>query len=93
MRIAAETMRSIARRLHRLEERFGPVVESGHTRHLRMRLEAARLRRGLPPISPDRLAWLKDKSIVEILNAGRQRAAWRARDSEKQQAKTEGRID
>ena len=95
-------MRAITRRLRRLEERFGTAVESVETRHLRMRLDAARLRCELPPISPDRLAVLRGKSIVEILKAGRQRAAWRALGSEKaapefpvgagQQARTEARI-
>jgi hypothetical protein len=76
-------MRANARRLHRLEERFGTTVESLETLYLRMRLKAARLRCGLPLISPDRLAWLRGKSIVEILKAGRQRAAWRSCGSEK----------
>jgi hypothetical protein len=67
-------MRAIARRLKRLEERFGPAEESWKTRHLRVRLEAARWRCGLPPISPERLAELRGKSIVEILYSSRQRA-------------------
>ena len=67
-------MRAIARRLHRLEERFRPV-ESEKTRELRERLEAARLRAGLPPISPERLAELRGMGIVAILHSGRLRAA------------------
>ena len=76
-------MRLIDRRLRRLEERCLPAVESWQTRRLRERLEAARLRCGLPPISPERLAELRGKSIVEILHSGRQRAAARARESGK----------
>jgi hypothetical protein len=40
----------------RLEERFGPALETFETRHLQARLEAARRRWGLPPISPERLS-------------------------------------
>ena len=68
-------MRGIARRLCRLEERFRPAVESREMRDVRARLEAARLRCGLPPISPERLAELKGMTVVDILLLGRQRAA------------------
>jgi hypothetical protein len=37
-------MKAIARRLCRLEERFGPAVESQFTRELRERIEAGRRR-------------------------------------------------
>jgi hypothetical protein len=102
-------MRAIARRLDRLEERFGlaqrcgPAVENWETRHLRMRLEAARLRCGSPPISPERQAELRGMRVVHILNAARQRAAG-ARHSESgtphpglttgaaRQVETEGKI-
>jgi hypothetical protein len=67
-------MRAIARRLNRLEERFGTAEESWETRHLRVRLEAADRRCGLPPISPERLAELRGKSMVEILNSSQQYA-------------------
>jgi hypothetical protein len=67
-------MRAIARRLNRLEERFGTAAESWETRHLRVRLEAADRRSGLPPISAERLAELRGKSIVEILNSSQQHA-------------------
>jgi hypothetical protein len=67
-------MRAIARRLYRLEERFGVVVENGETLYLRARLEAARRRCGLQPIPLVRLAELRGMSIVAILNLGRQRA-------------------
>ena len=66
-------MRNISRRLDRLEEHLGligqgrPAVESRETQQLRKRLEAALLRRGLPPISPERQAELKGMSIAEIL--------------------------
>jgi hypothetical protein len=36
-----------------------------------VRLEEARRRCGLPPISPERLAELRGKSIIEILESGR----------------------
>ena len=68
-------MRSIARRLQRLEERFGPAVESEETRHLRARLEAARLQCSLPPISSERLAEVRGMSIAEILNSSRKPCA------------------
>jgi hypothetical protein len=68
-------MRAIARRLRRLEERFGPPLETWHSRQLRARLEAAHRRCGLPPIPPERLAELRGMSMVDILIAGRQRVA------------------
>jgi hypothetical protein len=64
-------MRTISKRLRRLEERIGPPLETGQTQHLRARLEAARRRCGLPAIFPERLAELRDMSIVDILMAGR----------------------
>ena len=67
-------MRALARRLQRLEERFGLAVESEATRDLRARLEAARLRSG-PPISPERRGELKGMSLVEILNSTRRPCA------------------
>jgi hypothetical protein len=68
-------MRAIARRLRRLEERFGPPVETWETRRLRARLDAARLRCGLLPISPERPAKLRGMTIPEILNSSRKLAA------------------
>ena len=68
-------MSTIARRLRRLEERFRPAVESEKTREVRERLEAARLRSGLPPISAERLAELRGMGTVAILHAARLRAA------------------
>ncbi len=84
-------MRVISRRLDRLEERFGiqcgPVVESWEARELRRRLEAARLRLaathlpcGSPPISPERRAELKGRSVSGILDSGRRQAAERPRE-------------
>ena len=67
-----ETMRAIARRIERLEERFGPPVESWETQEQRRRLEAARLRCGVLPPFPERLAELKGMTIVDILNSSRQ---------------------
>jgi hypothetical protein len=74
-------MRATLKRLDRLEERLGLVerpetaAESEQTRHLRMRLENARLRSSLPPPSPERLAELRGMTVVQILHSGRQRAA------------------
>jgi hypothetical protein len=68
-------MKAIGRRLVRLEQRFGLVEETRETKILRARLEAARLRCGLPPPSAERLVELRGMTIVGILNAARQRAA------------------
>jgi hypothetical protein len=68
-------MRAIARRLQRLEQRFGLVEETAEAKIVQARLEAARLRCGLSPPSPNRLAGLMGLSVCEILNAGRQHAA------------------
>ena len=68
-------MRAIARRLQRIETRLGLVAETREERAQATRLEAARLRCGLPPPSPERLAELRGMSIVDILNAARHRAA------------------
>jgi hypothetical protein len=51
------------------------AVESEATRHLRMRLENARLRCGSRPASQERLAGLRGMTIPRILHSGRQRAA------------------
>ncbi len=76
------TMRALARRLQRLEKRFGTAVESQHTPRLRVRLHAAHLRCGFQPISPERLAKLRGMSIIEILHSGRDRVAMARRESE-----------
>ena len=68
-------MKTIVRRLKRLEQRFGLVVESGPSKELRRRLEAARVRCGLPAVSPERLTQLRGMRIVEILHAGRLRVS------------------
>jgi hypothetical protein len=68
-------MRTFARRLRRLEEQFGPIAESGEMRQVRTRLEAARLRCGLPQKSPERLAELRTMGVAEILKSARRRAA------------------
>jgi hypothetical protein len=73
-------MRALSRRLRRLEVRFGlagrgPAVESEKVREIRERLEAARLRCGLQPIPAERQAELRGRTVAEILNAARQRAA------------------
>jgi hypothetical protein len=86
-------MRAISRRLDRLEERLGiqlgPVVESLADRELRRRIAAARLRlaaANLPcglPISPERRAELKGRSVCDILRDGRRREFERQRELEK----------
>jgi hypothetical protein len=75
-------MKAIARRLARLEQRFGLVAETWETKVLRARLVAARLRleaagvrSEAPPPSPEREAGLRGMSIVDILNAARDRLA------------------
>jgi hypothetical protein len=67
-------MRAIVRRLRRLEARLGPSMASWQVTRLQERLEAAGRRCGLPPSSPERLAELRNRSVAEILAAGRQRA-------------------
>jgi hypothetical protein len=70
-------MRTLARRLQRLEERFGlaerlgPEVDDSKTRRLRSRLQAARLRTEKRPISPERQRELRGMSIAAILNSSR----------------------
>ena len=81
-------------RLRRLEVQFAPPQETEFDRHLRERLEAgrrrvaeSRMKLGLPPLpeytdnAPNR-----HRTIVEILNSGRQRNALAHR------ALTEARI-
>jgi hypothetical protein len=72
-------MRAIDRRLRRLERHFGPEFESSEMCALQVRLEAARLRCGLLPPTPERLTKLKGMSVVQILNEGRERARNRER--------------
>ena len=47
---------------------------------LRLRLEAARLRSGSPPISRERRAELRGRSVSGILDSGRRQAAERPRE-------------
>jgi hypothetical protein len=76
-------MKTIIRRLRRLEDRFGPPAETEYTRHLRERIKAGRQRvaeaqaRGeLPvPIYDYERKDLTGLSAVEILNRGRARVA------------------
>ncbi len=67
-------MKATVRRLHRLEERYLPAFENGQIRYLRARLEAARLRCGLRPITLERQSQWKGMSIVAILHSGRANA-------------------
>ena len=69
-------MMNLRRRLSKLEKKqMGTAAESEQTRYLRMRVENARLRCGLPAPSPERLAELRGMTVVQILHLGRQRAA------------------
>jgi hypothetical protein len=68
-------MRAIAKRLHRLEKRFGAEVESQETWFLRARIEAARRRCALQPIHSRSVGAFSGMNIIAILNSGRQRAA------------------
>ena len=76
-------MRTIARRLQRLEEGFGLGPETEDDRRLRERLESARrrvaeqrVRGGLPPEEPDEAQRedLTGPTTAEILQRGRARA-------------------
>lgn len=69
------SMRAISRRLRRLEKRLGLAAEDREGCALAALIEARRLRRGLPPPSPEHLAEQRGMGVVEILNAARQRAA------------------
>jgi hypothetical protein len=62
------------RRLQRLEKQLVPAVGDWRTRELLARLEAARVRTGSPPISPERQAELRSMTVPEILNSSRRRA-------------------
>jgi hypothetical protein len=68
-------MKAIRNRLRRLEQRLGPTVESVETRERGARLEATRIRCGLPPVCSERLTELRDMNVEDILNSGRRRAA------------------
>ena len=76
-------MRTIARRLQRLEEGFGLGPETEEDRRLRERLEssrrraaAVRVREGLPPLEAHERQRedLTGLSVIEILHRGRARA-------------------
>ena len=73
-------MRTIARRLQRLEEGFALGPETEQDRQLRERIKAAhrraaerRAREGLPPEEPDEED-LSGLTLTEILHRGRARA-------------------
>ena len=69
-------MKAIGRRLCRLEEQFGTAIESEFSRHLCDLLERRERRAGLPPSTehPPGEVQHGRRTIMEILNAGRQRA-------------------
>jgi hypothetical protein len=76
-------MKSISRRIRRLEERLGPSVETRFWRRLRERLEAGRRRVAQSredsgePLDGVRKEWgdLSGLTVNEILHRGRLRAA------------------
>ena len=77
-------MKSIIRRLRKLEDRFGPPVETASTRRLRERIEAGRRRvaqwreqKGISVRDQDGEN-LSGLSVTEILHRGRARALARA---------------
>jgi hypothetical protein len=60
-------MKTITRRVRRLEERYGPPAETAHTRYLAARLEAARRRMvlaGYPEHAPEGLSGLTTEQIL-----------------------------
>ena len=75
-------MNAMVRRLRRLEQLRGPAPESGPARRLQARMDAARQRCKLPPIPSARVEALCDRSIVDILLSGRQRARRPAKQCE-----------
>jgi hypothetical protein len=91
------SMRSIARRLRRLEDRFGLAPETEADRLLAARLEAAHRRMaalGYKPHRPlPRFGVPPDRPItlVEILHAGRRRAALSRGESNSHEHSAESR--
>jgi len=74
-------MKNISRRIRKLEERFGPPVETEFTRRLRERIEAGRRRvaqwreqEGIS-VSDQHRENLAGLSVTEILHRGRARVA------------------
>jgi hypothetical protein len=61
-------MRAIARRLKRLEERFGTAEESWETRQLGLRLEAADRRCGLPADFAGALGRAHNADVVDPIS-------------------------
>ena len=70
-------MRALHRRLLRLEDRFGPPVETEYSRELRRRIEAGRRRvaeaRGIPYVPP-RYADFTQLTLAEAILRGCDRA-------------------
>ena len=70
-------MRALQRRLLRLEDRFGPPVETEYSRELRRRIEAGLRRvaeaRGIPYVPP-RYADFTQLTLAEALQRRRDRA-------------------
>jgi hypothetical protein len=68
-------MKVIVRRLCKLEGQFGTAIESEFSRHLRELLEGRERRAGLPPFveHPPGEVQQGRRTIMEVLNAGRQR--------------------
>jgi hypothetical protein len=71
--------KTFARRLRRLEQAVRGTVEDDQPCALQVLLDKARLRCGIPPRSPERMAELSGLGVVEILHEGRSRCAQEAR--------------
>ena len=78
-------MKTIHRRLRKLEEGFGLGPQTEEEKRLRARLAAARARMaaaGYPVTEPDE-SELRGMTIIEILHRGRERARLQAEGAEK----------
>jgi hypothetical protein len=69
-------MKAIGRRLCKLEGQCGTAIESEFSRHLCELLERRERRAGLPPLAEHPTGEVRQgrRTIIEVLNAGRQRA-------------------
>ena len=74
-------MKATFRRLQLLEKQHGNSAESGLEVYLRQRLEAARLRCGIPITSPKSFGESRGMGFVAILHSGRRRAAEEREDT------------
>ena len=68
-------MLNLRRRLRKLEKQLGTAVDVDKALQLKARLQAARLRCGSSPPSPERVIELRGMTVCQILYSGRQQAA------------------